>query len=186
MLLAAAGACASSAPQKATTPSQSNAPPSATATSDSAASEPVVAAVPDAAAPLAPATLQPGPAGVESPYLGVIDRTGLAAIVEQGLGRVLARLHVSPVLVQGKFLGFRVNEIDPAWSAAGLLVNDVVLRLNGQPIERPEQAVVAFESLRVASELALELSRDGKKLALRYRIEGAAPTPSTSSAMAPR
>jgi S1-C subfamily serine protease len=176
----------SSAPKKVTTPAESKAPPSATAASDNVAADPVVAVAPDATARAVPATLQPGPAGTESPYLGVIDRTGLAAIIEQGLGRVLARLHVSPVLVQGKFQGFRVNAIDPAWSAAGLLVNDVVLRLNGQPIERPEQAVVAFESLRVASELALELSRGGQKLSLRYRIEGAAPSPSTSSAMAPR
>jgi S1-C subfamily serine protease len=128
---------------------------------------------------------QPGIVSAETPYLGVIDRAGLSVIIEQGLGRVLARVKLSPVMLRGKFQGFRIDGVDPAWAAAGLLVNDVVLRLNGQPIERPEQAMVAFESLRVASELALELSRDGRKLVLRYRIEGTAPSPSTSSAMAP-
>ena len=128
------------------------------------------------------ATLTAG--GQHTPeYLGAIDRAGLRAILDQGLGRVLARLQLSPVLVKGKFQGFRVNQIDPAWAASGVAVNDVVLRLNGSPIERPEQAMAAFESLRVASELALELSRDGQTIALRYRIEDSA---STSSASAPR
>lgn len=121
--------------------------------------------------------------GGQPDYLGAIDRAGLRAIIDQGLGRVLARLQLSPVLVKGKFQGFRVNQIDSAWAASGVAVNDVVLRLNGAPIERPEQALAAFESLRVASELALELSRDGQTMALRYRIEDSA---STSSASAPR
>ncbi|HEX6242060.1 MAG TPA: PDZ domain-containing protein [Polyangiales bacterium] len=106
----------------------------------------------------------------------------MRAIVDQGLGRVLARLKLSPLLVKGKFQGFVVNQIDPAWAASGVTVNDVVLRLNGSPIERPEQAMAAFESLRVASELALELVRDGQRITLRYRIEDSA---SISSASAP-
>lgn len=114
-------------------------------------------------------------------YLGVIDRAGLRAIVDQGLGRVLARLQLSPVLLKGKFQGFRVNQIDPAWAASGVAVNDVLRRLNGAPIERPEQAMAAFESLRVASELALELSREGQILSLRYRIEDSASTSSPSA-----
>ena len=85
------------------------------------------------------------------------------------------------VLVKGKFQGFRVNQIDPAWAASGVAVNDVLRRLNGAPIERPEQALAAFESLRVASELALELSREGQIVSLRYRIEDIASTSSTSA-----
>jgi type II secretory pathway component PulC len=111
----------------------------------------------------------------------VIDRTGLVAIIDRGLGHVLARFKLSPVMAKGKFQGFRVDAIDPAWAAAGIAVNDVLLRLNGRPIERPEQALVAFESLRVASELALELARDGQKRALRYRIEARSPTSSASA-----
>jgi S1-C subfamily serine protease len=106
-----------------------------------------------------------------TPYIGVIDREGLHVIVEQGLGRVLARLKVSPVLQQGRFQGFRVTALDPAWNGAGILLDDIITRLNGQPIERPEEAQAAFESLRVASEISLELLREGKPKKLRYRIE---------------
>jgi hypothetical protein len=106
-----------------------------------------------------------------SPYLGVLDREGLDAVIDQGLGRVLGRLKVSPVLQRGQFQGFRVTGVDVAWKAAGIAVDDVILRLNGQPIERPEQAQAAFESLRVASEISLDLLREGKPKKLRYRIE---------------
>jgi S1-C subfamily serine protease len=106
-----------------------------------------------------------------SPYLGVLDREGLDALIDQGLGRLLGRLKVSPVLQRGQFQGFRVTGVDPAWKSAGIAVDDVILRLNGQPIERPEQAQAAFESLRVASEISLDLTREGKPKKLRYRIE---------------
>lgn len=104
-------------------------------------------------------------------YLGVVDRAGLVAIVEQGLGRMLARLKLSPVMEGNRFRGFRVSALDPQWIDCGLQVGDVLLRLNAQPIERPEQAMVAFESLRVASEIAVELQRAGEKQVLRYRVE---------------
>lgn len=123
---------------------------------------PAEPATPDAAAPIAPAS---------DGYLGVVERAGLVAIVEQGLGRMLARLKLSPVMEGKRFRGFRVSALDPQWAECGLQVGDVLLRLNAQPIERPEQAMVAFESLRVASEIAVELQRSGEKMVLRYRVE---------------
>jgi hypothetical protein len=116
-------------------------------------------------------TLQPGPVGADPAYVGVLDRKGLVAVIDQGLGRMLARLKLSAVMTKGRFAGFRVTRIDPAWAAAGIEEGDVLLRLNGQTIERPEQAQEAFESLRVASEVALELVRGEEKRSLRYRIE---------------
>jgi hypothetical protein len=124
--------------------------------------------------PVAPPTVITPAAGNNlgvSPYMGTIDRAGLIAIVDQGLGRFFSHLHLSPVVTQGKFVGFSIARIDPAWGEVGIAVGDVLLRVNGQPIERPEQAMAAFESLRVASEVALELTRAGVPATLRYRIE---------------
>ena len=104
-------------------------------------------------------------------YLGVIDRAGLTSIVEQGLGRLLGRLQLSPDLNGTRFRGFRIVALDPAWSGSGVLTGDIIMRLNGQPIERPEQAMLAFDALRVASEVAVEIVRDGKPMRLRYRVE---------------
>ncbi len=61
--------------------------------------------------------------------------------------------------------------IDPAWQEAGILVDDVIVRLNGQRLERPEQAASAFQSLLTASEIKLAISRSGEQIYLRYLIE---------------
>jgi type II secretory pathway component PulC len=125
---------------------------------------------------------RPAPAPVDSPrvslasvegdgYLGVIERQGLVAIVDQGLGRFLQHLRLEPAMANGKFGGFRVASVDPAWKGAGIESGDVITRLNGQPIERPEQAMAAFESLRTASELSVDFTRGGAPANLRLRIE---------------
>lgn len=125
---------------------------------------------------------RPAPAPVDSPrvttasmegdgYLGVIEREGLVAIVDQGLGRFLQHVQLEPAVANGKFGGFRVAALDPAWKGAGIESGDVITRLNGQPIERPEQAMAAFESLRTASEVKVEFLRDGTPANLSFRIE---------------
>lgn len=107
----------------------------------------------------------------EAPYVGVLDREGLVAIIDRGLGQVLARVKLRPVMKKGRFKGFRVESVTAAWHACGVRVDDVLVSLNGLPIERPEQALAAFESLRVASEVSLQVLRAGAPMALRYRIE---------------
>lgn len=86
-------------------------------------------------------------------------RTGLTrALVEetvaQGLGVFLSRVSVAPVVEGRRFIGFRLEAAEDleAWNAAGadLRVGDVIQRINGQPIERPEQAMWAFDQLRIA------------------------------------
>lgn len=125
---------------------------------------------------------RPPPPPVDSPrvttasvegdgYLGVIEREGLVAIVDQGLGRFLQHVQLEPALANGKFGGFRVAALDPAWKGSGIESGDVITRLNGQPIERPEQAMAAFESLRTASEVKVEFMRQGTPANLRFRIE---------------
>jgi hypothetical protein len=117
-----------------------------------------------AAAPEATDTLPP------EGYVGVIDRAGLVLIIDAGLGRFFQKVHVSPQLDSGKFVGFKIASIDPAWSEVPLQAGDVVQSVNGLPIERPEQAMAAFEQLRGADELVLALSREGVDAVLRFRI----------------
>jgi hypothetical protein len=138
----------------------------------------VVATEPAAEAPVE----RPAPPPVDSPrvsmaksgdeaYLGTINREGLVAIVDQGLGRFLQRVKLEPALLSGKFQGFRVAGLDPAWQGVGVESGDVIMRLNGLAIERPEQALTAFESLRTASEVKVEFTRAGVLSHVSYRIE---------------
>jgi type II secretory pathway component PulC len=78
----------------------------------------------------------------------------------------------TPVLVGGKFHGFRIAALHGAgfWTGIDLRPGDVVTSINGLPIERPEQAQVAFESLDVASELRVAYERQGQPRELVFAI----------------
>jgi type II secretory pathway component PulC len=90
------------------------------------------------------------------------------------LGTFLQRLEVDeqPVLLAGKFRGFRITALRGAdfWSGVDLMSGDVVTAVNGFPIERPEQAQTAFDSLVVASELRVAYDRGGQERELVYSI----------------
>jgi type II secretion system protein C len=95
-------------------------------------------------------------------------------VVSQGLGTFLQHVDVAdqPVLAGGKFHGFRIAALrdTPFWEGVDLKPGDVVTRVNGFPIEHPEQAQTAFESLDVSSELRVDYERDGQPRELVYAI----------------
>lgn len=103
-----------------------------------------------------------------------LARSAVRAVVDQGLGYFLQRVELDdhPVMSGGKFHGFRIASLhDPAfWAGVDLKPGDVVTAVNGFPIERPEQAQTAFESLEVASELKVAYDRDGQPRELVYAI----------------
>jgi type II secretory pathway component PulC len=77
-----------------------------------------------------------------------------------------------PVFAGGKFYGFRVLEVrgGPDWAAIDLKSGDVVTAINGFRVERPESVGQAMETLVVASELRVDLDRNGESRALRFAI----------------
>ncbi len=103
-----------------------------------------------------------------------LPRSAVRAVVDQGLGYFLQRVELDdhPVMAAGKFHGFRIANLrDPDfWAGVDLKPGDVVTAVNGFPIERPEQAQTAFESLQVASELKVAYDRDGQPRELVYAI----------------
>jgi type II secretory pathway component PulC len=113
----------------------------------------------------------PAPADVGEHKL---TRSGVHDAVSMGLGAFLQHVTVDeqPVRVGGKFHGFRIAALadGPFWTGVDLRPGDVVTSVNGFPIERPEQAQTAFESLEVASELRVTYERDGQPHELVYAI----------------
>ncbi|MEO7095750.1 MAG: PDZ domain-containing protein, partial [Polyangiales bacterium] len=113
---------------------------------------------------------------------GDVDRT-----LKGGLGRFLAYVDIEAALDgKRKFIGWRVMELrgpKGTWDGVDLHLGDVVTSVNGFPIERDDQAMAAFRSLEVASEIRVSILRDGKPTELRLAIiegeeggETAAPT----------
>ena len=126
-------------------------------------SAPATAASPKPAHPAAPAPL-------DDHHLA---RSSVHDVVSQGLGSFLQHVDVAdqPVLAAGKFHGFRIAALrDSFLQGVDLKPGDVITSVNGFPIEHPEQAQTAFESLEVSSELRVAYERDGQPREIVYAI----------------
>jgi general secretion pathway protein C len=139
---------------------------------------------PEAVAPATSAahssTSAPTPTAVASMPANGLRRSVVHEVVAEGLGAFLQHVSVDehPVFVAGKFHGFRIAALnDPAWwNGVDLRPGDVVTAVNGFPIEHPEDALEAFKSLEVSSELRVDYERAGTPRELRFSIiDDAAP-----------
>jgi hypothetical protein len=103
---------------------------------------------------------------------GSLWRHDVNAAIDKGLGHFLQRVDVEPEFADEKFLGFKIVQLHPMawWQGVDILPGDVVLSLNGMPIERATEAYAAFESLRTASELRVAYIRNGQRRELKYAI----------------
>ena len=104
-----------------------------------------------------------------------IARSAVHDVIAKGLGAFLQHVELDgqPVRDGRAFRGFRIVALrgnDGFWAGVDLRPGDVVTRVNGFPIERPEQAQTAFESLDVASELRVAYDREGEPREIVYRI----------------
>jgi S1-C subfamily serine protease len=120
-----------------------------------------------------------GPAiGGEIP---TVPREQLDRVLGQSVGDFLNRhVEVEPDRGEGGFAGWRIVRLvaDPApW--LDLRVDDVVVAINRLPLERPDDAQQAWETLRISSEVLIDLRRDGSPLSIRIPIgeDDAAPEP---------
>ena len=105
---------------------------------------------------------------------GSIRRAALEAEMAGGIGRFLRHVRTEPVFHSGgNFKGWRLLTLFPTRSdieIAVLRVGDTLLRINGHSIERPEEFKDAWDALKGAPELVLDIERDGCESALRYTI----------------
>lgn len=124
-------------------------------------SSPPAASAP-AKAPAASAT-EPDPAA-PTPAPAALTRAQVRDAIKRGVGAFLNASQLTfddwPVMQAGKFHGFRLRSIR---SDLGLDLKpgDVLLSVNGMPIERPEQADAAMRSLEKATALRVDYERDG-------------------------
>src|SRR5881394_902482 len=129
-------------------------------------------------APAAP-TRPEAPAG-KGLRSGMIERSHLISILDQGPGAFLRQLEVTPRMDGNRFVGWQlVQLLDPTSPLRDVDVvpADVLLAINGKPISRPDQLQTVWDSLRTANELRALVWRGDNKLELAFTIEPAvAPT----------
>jgi hypothetical protein len=121
---------------------------------------------------------------------GSLWRRDVNAVLNGGLGLFLQHADLVPEVQQGNFVGFKIVELRPPgwWQGVDLMPGDVIVQVNGMPIEKPTEAHEAFESLRKADKLTVHYLRGGEARDLVYTIidkPGTAATPGAPGAASP-
>ena len=105
---------------------------------------------------------------------GVLKRSAVVRAVDAGIGRWLAGgAEVERKIAKSRFQGWEIRRLypgNPCYAAVDLRFQDVVIQINGKPIEKPEQAFDVFGSLRTAPELVVDFLRDGRPQKLTLQI----------------
>jgi type II secretory pathway component PulC len=100
-----------------------------------------------------------------------IKRSQVRAAIGRGVGSFLRNIELDewPAMTNGKFHGWRLKSVNPEW-ILDVMPGDVVTRINGMPIEHPEEADAALRSLEKASSLKIDIERNGQARVLELPI----------------
>jgi S1-C subfamily serine protease len=126
---------------------------------------------PPAQAPPRPSAARAEPPPAPRPP-GVLWREDVVHAVDQGLGRFLQHAEVEPAIEEGQFVGHRIVSLVPPdyWQGIDLRPGDVVMRVNGMPIEQDIDAYRVFVGLKTADALRVSYLRGGAARELTLKI----------------
>jgi hypothetical protein len=96
---------------------------------------------------------------------GVLRRASLVRLIDAGLPLWLQGVQGDRVLANHRFQGWVIKSMypgDPCYQAIDLRGGDIVQKVNGKSIEKPEQAFDVAQTLRTAATLVVDYLRDGK------------------------
>lgn len=105
-----------------------------------------------------------------------LARADLQRAMDAGPQRFMSKVMLDPFFIDRRFVGFRLSrfyEGDPRFADLDLRRGDVVLRVNGLPIGRPNQFMHAWNEVKHAREIRVDYLRGAEKRVLRVRILGA-------------
>jgi len=89
------------------------------------------------------------------------------------LSQLLTQIRAIPNIQNGKTNGFALSEIEPGsvFDEMGLQEGDVLRSVNGQQMSDPGQAMQMMSALRNASQISIQVLRDGQPTTLTYQIQ---------------
>ena len=89
------------------------------------------------------------------------------------LSQLLTQIRAIPNIQNGKTNGFALSEIEPGsvFDEMGLQEGDVLRSVNGQLMSDPGQAMQMMSALRNASQISIQVLRDGQPTTLTYQIQ---------------
>lgn len=104
---------------------------------------------------------------------GAISRAELSRQIEAGLGRWLQRVEGDRAISKGRFQGWVIKSLhpqDPCYAKLSLRPGDIVTKVNGKGLEKPEQAFEVMKDLKTSTSLVVDYLRDGKPQTMRLEI----------------
>jgi type II secretory pathway component PulC len=140
-------------------------PPAATATGDAPPADNAAPAATSAAATTS------APAAASGAH--EIARGDLVKVLDASPGYFLQHVVTEPQLANGRFVGWRLVSFFPGdarFAGVDLQAGDVVTRINGKPIEAPDQFMAVWDALRKDGELVVDMQRNGAPRTLRWTI----------------
>ena len=96
---------------------------------------------------------------------GVVRRSALIRLIDAGLPRWMQGVEGDRALANHRFQGWLIKSLypdDPCYQDIDLHRGDIVQKVNGKSIEKPEQAFDVVQSLKTAPAIVVEFVRDGK------------------------
>jgi general secretion pathway protein C len=89
------------------------------------------------------------------------------------LSQIFTQIRAVPNIQNGRTNGFALSEIEPGsvFDEMGLEEGDVLRTVNGQTITDPTQAMQMMTTLRNATQISIQVLRDGHPTTLTYQIQ---------------
>ncbi len=103
----------------------------------------------------------------------VVHRQALVRLIDTGLARWMQGVEGDRALANHRFQGWLIKSLhpeDPCYREIGLASGDIVQKVNGKSIEKPEQAFDVAESLRTAPAIVVDFLRNGSAKSIRIEI----------------
>ena len=102
----------------------------------------------------------------------VIPRS-VAEQARGNLNELLRQARMEPHIVAGRTEGFVVRMIRPKslLDTLGIQRGDVLVQINGMPLDSPEKALQIFQQLREAKNLSISLQRGGVPMNFEYEVD---------------
>ncbi len=88
------------------------------------------------------------------------------------INKLMSQVRIRPHFKDGKSDGLSVSRIKGGsiFSKLGLRNGDIVQKINGEPINSPDEVLVLYEKLKSGSRVSLEVTRKGEPKTMNYRF----------------
>jgi general secretion pathway protein C len=116
--------------------------------------------------------VSPSLAPIGRPSTITVSRSELQKSLED-INQLLSQVRIRPHYKDGKADGLVVSRImrGSIFSKLGLRDRDIVQKINGRPINSPDDILSLYEKLKSGSHFSLDITRRGKGKKLNYRFK---------------